>query len=204
MHYAEEEIELKKILPKEVVASHIGSTAIKCIWAKPIIDILVEVCGNLSHVSTILQHHGWLKMHETETRISFNKGYTEHGFADKVSHLHLRHVGDNDEIYFRNYLNSHPGIAKAYVSLKLELWKMYEHDRNGYTSAKSEFVKTYTMLGRTVPEAGLEPARTQCPRDFKSLVSTIPPFRHPLFGSKKEVRRGTSSGFVAATEKNSA
>ena len=29
-----------------------------------------------------------------------------------------------------------------------------------------------------VPKAGLEPARAQCPRDFKSLVSTIPPFRH--------------------------
>ena len=55
-----------------------------------------------------------------------------------------------------------------------------------------------------VPEAGLEPARTQCSRDFKSLVSTIPPFRQPLDGSKKEVRLGTSSDFVAATEKNSA
>lgn len=29
-----------------------------------------------------------------------------------------------------------------------------------------------------VPGAGLEPARTQCPRDFKSLVSTIPPPGH--------------------------
>ena len=31
-----------------------------------------------------------------------------------------------------------------------------------------------------VPKAGLEPARAQCPRDFKSLVSTIPPFRQPV------------------------
>lgn len=30
-------------------------------------------------------------------------------------------------------------------------------------------------LSQVVPGAGLEPARTQCPRDFKSLVSTIPP-----------------------------
>ena len=29
-------------------------------------------------------------------------------------------------------------------------------------------------------EAGLEPAQPQWPRDFKSLVSTIPPFEHGL------------------------
>ena len=32
-----------------------------------------------------------------------------------------------------------------------------------------------TKQPKMVPRAGLEPARTQCPRDFKSLVSTIPP-----------------------------
>ena len=30
-----------------------------------------------------------------------------------------------------------------------------------------------------VPAAGLEPARPTKPRDFKSLVSTIPPRGHP-------------------------
>ena len=35
------------------------------------------------------------------------------------------------------------------------------------------------LLHFSVPKAGLEPARAQCPRDFKSLVSTIPPFRQP-------------------------
>ena len=36
-----------------------------------------------------------------------------------------------------------------------------------------------------VPEAGLEPARAQCPRDFKSLVSTIPPFRRIAWFKKR-------------------
>ena len=25
-----------------------------------------------------------------------------------------------------------------------ELWKQYEHDRDGYTEAKTDFIKTYT------------------------------------------------------------
>ena len=31
----------------------------------------------------------------------------------------------------------------------------------------------------SVLEAGLEPAQPQWPKDFKSFVSTIPPFEHP-------------------------
>ena len=147
-YYAEQAAELAKILPDDAVINHVGSTAVKGIWAKPIIDVLVEVEGNLTDVAAVLQQNGWIKMSESETRTSFNKGYTEQGFAEKVYHLHLRHVGDNDEIYFRNYLNSHSDVAKMYESLKMELWKKFEHDRDAYTNAKSEFVKKYTALAK--------------------------------------------------------
>lgn len=147
-YYAEEAVELKNILPIGAKVNHVGSTAVKGIWAKPIVDILVEVdeAVNLSEISTVLQYNGWIKMSETERRLSFNKGYTENGFAEKVFHLHLRYMGDNDEIYFRNYLIAHPEIAQEYETLKLELWKKFEHDRDGYTGAKSEFVQKYTAL----------------------------------------------------------
>lgn len=147
-YFAEEAFELKRILPREAKINHIGSTAVKEIWAKPIIDILVEVSDNLSDVAAILQNNGWIKMSESEKRISFNKGYTGNGFAEKVYHLHLRYTGDNDEIYFKNYLNTHPEIAKEYEALKLSLWKKFKHDRDGYTEAKSEFVAKYTALAK--------------------------------------------------------
>lgn len=136
------------MLPSGAQINHIGSTAVKGIWAKPIIDILVEInkTFNLSEISAVLQDNGWIKMSETERRVSFNRGYTESGFAEKVYHLHLRYVGDNDEVYFRDYLITHPEIAKEYETLKLELWKKFEHDRDSYTEAKSEFVKKYTAL----------------------------------------------------------
>ena len=37
----------------------------------------------------------------------------------------------------------------------------------------------------SVLEAGLEPAQPQWPKDFKSFVSTIPPFEHPIKESGK-------------------
>ena len=148
--YIEEAAELRKILPKGAVINHIGSTAVKGIWAKPIVDILAEIDGSLAAVSVAVQNNGWIKMSESETRISFTKGYTENGFAEKVYHLHLRRIGDNDEVYFRDYLNSHFEIAKEYEALKLGLWKKYEHDRDGYTEAKGEFVRKYTAIAKRV------------------------------------------------------
>lgn len=148
--YAEQADELKRLLPAGSKINHIGSTAVNGIRAKPIGDILVEVdeAVSLSEVSTILQDNGWIKMSEAERRISFNKGYTEKGFAEKVFHLHLRFMGDNDEIYFRDYLISHPEVANEYEALKLELRKKFEHNRDGYTEAKSKFVKKYTALAK--------------------------------------------------------
>ena len=147
-YYAEESEKLREILPGGTRISHIGSTAVKGIWAKPIVDILAEVDKKfvLSDLSETVQKSGWIKMSESDGRISFNKGYTEKGFAEKVYHLHLRYFGDNDEIYFRDYLLSNPEVAKEYEALKLSLWKKFEHDRDGYTDAKSEFVKKYTSL----------------------------------------------------------
>jgi GrpB-like predicted nucleotidyltransferase (UPF0157 family) len=66
------------------------------------------------------------------------------GFAKKVFHLHLRKFGDNNELYFRDYLNEHPEIAKEYEKLKLSLWKPFEHNRDGYTKGKNEFVQRIT------------------------------------------------------------
>lgn len=83
-----------------------------------------------------------------KNRIALNKGYTEHGYAEKVFHLHLRLANDIDEIYFCHYLNQQPAIAKQYEALKLQLWRQHEYDRDAYTNAKSEFVKKYTQIAK--------------------------------------------------------
>lgn len=145
--YVEEEKRLASILPLEhIKISHIGSTAINGIWAKPIIDILVEIPGSLSmdRVKELLIQKGYIYMSEQQNRNSFNRGYTREGFAEKVFHLHLRYEGDNDELYFRDYLNDNPLIAKQYEELKLSLWKEFEHDRDGYTLAKTSFIAEQT------------------------------------------------------------
>ena len=132
--------------------SHIGSTAIQGIWAKNIVDVLVEISkeADMEGAARILEQNGFIRMSDEKRRITLNKGYTKEGFADKVYHIHLRYTGDNDELYFRDYLNEHPQIAKEYEELKLELWKKYEHNRDAYTEAKTGFIRKWTTEARRI------------------------------------------------------
>lgn len=148
--YGEQRALLVEILPCARI-SHIGSTAINGIWAKPTVDILVEIADDADWrqaAQKIVTRAGYTRMSRGENRESFNKGYTPQGFAEKVFHLHLRRMGDNDELYFRDYLNEHADVAAEYERLKLALWKRLEHDRDGYTAAKGEFVARYTKIAR--------------------------------------------------------
>ena len=148
VYYDEIEKELTGLLSDQHVVriSHIGSTAVQEIWAKNIVDVMVEIPENnsMKDVARILEQNGFTIMSAEANRISLNKGYTENGFADKVYHIHLRYAGDNDELFFRDYLNDHTDVAKEYEALKLRLWKQYEHNRDAYTNAKTDFITKWT------------------------------------------------------------
>ena len=155
--YAEERARLAALLPPGLLSiHHIGSTAIQGIWAKPIVDMLAEVPEGtaMAGVKACLIRAGYTCMSEGEGRMSFNRGYTPEGFADKVFHLHLRCAGDNDELYFRDYMNAHPELARQYEALKLSLWKRFEHHRDGYTDAKSAFVAAHTAAAKKLLRCG--------------------------------------------------
>ena len=86
------------------------------------------------------------------SRISLNYGYTPQGYADKVYHIHLRYRGDNDELYFRDYLTDHPDIAHQYETLKINLCKQCILDRDAYTAGKTAFIQTWTKAGKLAYE----------------------------------------------------
>ena len=145
-YYNEIETEIKAVLSgvKVYRISHIGSTAVKKIQAKNIVDVLVEMDSDIEEAAKLLEKSGSITMSSGEKRISLNKGYTKDGFAKKVYHIHLRCRGDNDELYFRDYLNEHAETAKEYEALKKSLAEKFRRDRDGYTEAKTEFISRMT------------------------------------------------------------
>ena len=146
--YEAERLRLLSFMPEHQIVrlSHIGSTSVETIWAKPIVDILLEIPieTDMAAMRESLLQNGYLLMSESKGRMSFNKGYTPSGFAERVFHLHLRYEGDHDELYFRDYLQEHHAVAKDYEKLKLSLWKQYEHNRDAYTDSKTVFIRKYT------------------------------------------------------------
>lgn len=151
--YKEEETNLYNIFKnKEIKINHIGSTSIKNIMAKPTIDVLIEIPRNIdmNDIKKVLIENNYGFMNESKLRMSFNKGYTIKGFDEKVFHIHIRYNNDNDELYFRDYMNDNPLLAKQYEKLKIKLWKKYEHNRDKYTEEKSEFVIKHTEKAKEI------------------------------------------------------
>lgn len=152
--FEEQEKDLAAILAGSGICriSHIGSTAVKGLIAKPIVDILLELPSlySLDAVASLLEDNGWLVMARDNAgkTLDLNKGYTPEGFAEKIYHLHVKPTGDWGELYFRDYLRKYPDVAREYETLKLKLKDQFEHDRDAYTQAKSDFVIEYTELAR--------------------------------------------------------
>lgn len=81
----------------------------------------------------------------------FMKGYTPGGYAGQAFHVHVRHRGDWDEFYFRDYLAAHPAEIERYAALKRRLQERYEFDREAYTDGKTAYVRAVTARARADP-----------------------------------------------------
>lgn len=151
---SEKELIANAIGSKNIVRmNHYGSTSVPGLIAKPTIDILLEIAEDacLEKLQQNMMSIGYLyspQPNDPPPSMMFMKGYTPRGFEGQVFHVHMRYGGDWDELYFRDYLKSHPDAAAEYSELKKQLMKKFEFDRDGYTQAKGDFIRRTTALAR--------------------------------------------------------
>lgn len=150
---------------------HIGSTAVKRLLAKPIIDILIglESTSLLDEVVKPLIDHGYIyypiynnlmpyrrffvkhrsKVHRLNIPKTINdekdipNTTEEHNL--RLAHIHvLKYNSDHwvRHIAFRNYLREHPNVQREYRRLKEVLRTNEWSDGNDYNKAKDTFIKT--------------------------------------------------------------
>lgn len=157
--FAEEKEKLERLIGTENIAriNHFGSTSVPGLTAKPTVDILLQInedtdinklIAALPSPDYICLSGAGLTMPTPPPHLMFLKGYLPDGFAEKVYHIHVRYPGDWDELYFRDYLIAHPETASKYAALKTKLHKDFGHDRDGYTKAKTAFIREVTEKAR--------------------------------------------------------
>jgi len=143
------EIESKRVteaLGENVVAIHqIGSTAIPGIYAKPIIDLLVEVKDIVlvDGQNASMESLGYEVMGEfgMAGRRYFRKDNLE---GIRTHHIHTFHVGSEQverHKAFRDYMIAHPEDAQRYSELKRRLARENPTNIDGYMEGKDEFIR---------------------------------------------------------------
>ena len=150
--YKKEEKLLKKLLKDEIIEiHHVGSTSIKGLMAKPIIDILIVIksLNNIEKIDKILSLYNYHNRGNQgiEDRIFFAKGSDD----ARTHYIHFTEPNSNtyyDLMYFKKYLEEHPNYLKEYCNLKKELAEKYSLDRKKYTEGKSDFIKNIIKLAK--------------------------------------------------------
>ena len=128
-----------------VAIHHIGSTAIPNIYAKPIIDILVEVqsIANVDKQQSQVEALNYETMGEygIPDRRYFRKS---NALGIRTHHLHIFEVGSAQitrHLTFRDYLISHPEDAQKYSDLKRQLARQHPDDIESYMDGKNDFIQ---------------------------------------------------------------
>ena len=143
--FFETEKKLRTVLGENVPIDHVGSTAIKNIVGKNIIDVLIGAVDNDEFVDfrDKLTQLGFFPSQNSRTDIYqfFASRQGETGEGDV--HLHLVVIDTEryrEFIILRNYLIENPSEAIAYSNHKKELLSQGITDRKLYRATKSKYV----------------------------------------------------------------
>lgn len=145
-HMYQSEIDrLLPVLQNEIVhAYHIGSTSIPGMWAKPIIDILLEV-RNITRIDEYNEEMIVLGYKPRgELGIPGRRYFSRESPIDvRTHHVHAYQRGDRSierHLAFRDYMIAHPEEAERYILLKKELAAKFPLDIDAYIAGKEEYV----------------------------------------------------------------
>lgn len=124
---------------------HIGSTSVRSIPAKPIIDIAVGVTDYEAAISKkdALEAEGIIfRFDERPEQLLFVMGDFEND--TRTHHIHVVRYGSaewENYINFSDYLNGNRSAAQRYADMKIALAKRFPNDRTQYTNGKSGLIE---------------------------------------------------------------
>jgi GrpB-like predicted nucleotidyltransferase (UPF0157 family) len=143
LFFDSEKKRIEKSIGRFIVAiEHIGSTSIRNMCSKPIIDIAIglEKYDDGFKCVEPLRRIGYLYLGEYG---SPGRHYFRTDSEIVKCHIHMHEkisIKWENYILLRDYLRNHGEEAKEYALLKYDLKQKYGDDREKYTEAKAEFI----------------------------------------------------------------
>ncbi|WP_123043626.1 GrpB family protein [Cohnella candidum] len=126
---------------------HIGSTSIPNLPAKPIIDLMAKISSydEIEKIAASLKAVNWNYVPPELDGQEWRRFFVKVKNDKRECHLHL--MLENEErwekqLLFRNLLRENPDWTWQYGELKKKLAEDYKEDREAYTEAKTDFIKS--------------------------------------------------------------
>lgn len=135
--------------PTALRIDHVGSTAIRGISAKPVIDVQVSVpdIDDEQAYRPAIESLGWpLRAREPGLGHRF---FRDPAGAPRRVHVHVCQAGgewERSHLLFRDYLRRQPDRAQAYDRLKQAAAERYRGERLAYTESKGPFIEETLVL----------------------------------------------------------
>ena len=147
--------ELNKILGDKIIAiHHFGSTAIKYIAAKPILDV-AAVVKDIPQVIEKMESAGYEYRGEQGVpgRYLFVMRRNINNISISTHHIHcyLSYCENlTNALLFCRLMNENPEYAKQYNDLKIELAAKFPDDRAAYGDGKQSFIVQAINMARSM------------------------------------------------------
>jgi GrpB-like predicted nucleotidyltransferase (UPF0157 family) len=144
---------LAEVLPGASSIEHVGSTSVRGLAAKPIIDIVVvvpeaeEIAADVSAIERLGYVFRPLAFPEEGDHLFFVKGTG----GRRTHHLHVfgaRSPKPQENRLFRAYLAAHPEAARRYEAAKAAAAEAHPDSRARYASAKAAVMFELLELSR--------------------------------------------------------
>jgi len=146
------EREIQLIMPafpiSDFVIEHVGSTSVKDLKAKPVIDILVGVPllpEDITPTANHLEKFGYQYMERYNLLIPERRFFQKDKNGIRTHQVHLTSFYSDfwhKLLFFRDQLRADAAIRQSYENLKLELVKRPWESTNDYAAAKNEFIES--------------------------------------------------------------
>lgn len=177
--YEEEALLIRKILADNCITIyHIGSTSVKGLAAKPVIDIMAVV-KSLKEVDDVTKDFSKIGYEYLGEFGIEGRRYLRKGGDERTHQIHIFQAEDwyniRRHLAFRDYMRTHEKERNEYAKIKAELARRFPYDIDGYCNGKENFVREIEELALSQFDGSwdkmyIAARNVQCEREISPFI----------------------------------